>query len=64
MFKKINYSLSRKQCAYCYISKQLKKEIDSIQKDLQRKENTNNGKKAKKVTFSYASKELSKRIKK
>lgn len=63
MFKK-NYSLSRKDCVYCYISKKLKREIERIQRDLQREENMNRGRKAKKVTFSYASKEFIKRCKK
>lgn len=57
------YSLPTSKCCNCYISKDLKKQIERNMKSLQEEENKRNGSKSKMVTFSYASKDLANKIK-
>lgn len=57
------YSLPTSKCCNCYISKDLKKQIERNMKSLQEEENKKNGSKSKIVTFSYASKDLANKIK-
>ena len=56
--------LSSSKCCYSYISKDLKKAIERHQKDLQKEHNSKYGRKAGSVSFSYASKDFLKGVKK
>lgn len=59
---KSRYSIPTSNCCYCYISKNLKKEITKHQKELQKQENNKFGKKSQRVTFSFASKNFIKEV--
>lgn len=55
------FSLNKKKCCYCYISKDLKLAIDKHKRKLQKEENAKNGRKAEAVTGVFASKDIVKR---
>ena len=52
------FSLDKKKCCYCYISKDLKTAIDKHKRKLQKEENAKRGRKAESVTFVFASKDF------
>ncbi len=55
---RLKFSLPTNKCCYSYISKDLKKAIEKHKNKLQKEENNKYGKKAKSVTFSFASKDI------
>lgn len=61
---KSKYKLPTSKCCYIYVSKDLKKVIDKHKVTLQKEENADKGRKAEHVTFSFASKDFLKGVKK
>lgn len=56
--------LPTSKCCYCYISKDLKREIQKHQKKIKEEHNKKYGSKAGSVSFSFASKDILGRLKK